>query len=69
MEKINQHSKEDRRTTRAAMTVVISASLIVYATGFLHALHTQTYFMVKLFTVEAVLAAVIVFAVTRMFHH
>ena len=69
MEKVNQFSKKDTGITKAAMTVVISASLIVYTTGFLHALHTQTYFMAKLFTLEAVLATIAVYLATKIFKH
>lgn len=69
MEKVNQVSKEDRGITASAMTVVISASLIVYATGFWYAMHTETYFMVKLFTIETVLASLVVYAATKMFRH
>ena len=61
MQKVNQASIEDARLSKAAIRTFLSGSALVYATGFWFALYTESYFLLKLFSVEAIITSVIIY--------
>jgi len=69
MEKTIQNSNYDgsekARIENAALRVIIIGTAIVFAVGFFVAYSSESYFLLKLLAVEAILSCAIVYVATK----